>query len=114
MATKKATTAKVAISALVKPIRVEVTEPRSEYGTPMPTILVRFPADTHFRIVRAAGLRLAAEIELATLGGQSWCVQLGDCERTARVYLELADGTPAETQMAMAMLRAVAQKVEVA
>lgn len=113
MATKKAM-AKVAISAVVKPVAVEVTQPRSEYGTPQPTIRVRFPADVHFRIVKAAALRLAAEIELATPNGESWVVQLGDCDRSVRVYLELADGNARETTAAWNLLREISLKVEVA
>ena len=77
----------------------------SRYGTPEPQIALRFPKGTSHRVVKAARHQLAAEIELATLASERWCVNAEDFNESGRVYLELADATPAEATRGMAMLR---------
>ena len=52
----------------------------------------------------AAPHTLAAEIELATPGSERWCVNTEDFNERGRVYLELADATPAEATRGTALL----------
>ena len=85
-----------------------VSQVESRYGSPEPQIALRFPKATHYRVVKAALHKLAAEVELATPTGESWCVQVDDYKESGRVYLELADATPAEAARGMAMLKKVA------
>jgi len=59
---------------------------------------------TSYRVVKAALHKLAAEIELATPARERWCVNTEDFNESGRVYLELADATPAETARGMALL----------
>jgi hypothetical protein len=59
---------------------------------------------TSYRVVKAALHKLAAEIELATPAGERWCVNTEDFNESGRVYLELADATPAEAARGMALL----------
>lgn len=81
-----------------------VSQGESRYGTPEPQIALRFPNGTSYRVVKAALHKLAAEIELATPASESWCVNTEDCNESGRVYLELADATPAEAARGMALL----------
>ena len=83
----------------------KVSQVESRYGNPEPQVALRFPKGTHFRVVKAALHKLAAEVELATPAGERWCVQVDDYNESGRVYLELADATPAEAARAMAMLK---------
>lgn len=84
-------------------------EPRREpLRTPEPQIAVRFPKGTSYRVVKAALHKLAAEIELATPASERWCVNTEDESESGRVYLELADARPAETERGMALLRKLA------
>ena len=76
----------------------------SRYGAPEPQIKLRFPKGTSHRVVKAALHKLVAEIELATPASERWCVNTEDFNESGRVYLELADATPAETARGMAML----------
>ena len=85
-----------------------VSQGESRYGSPEPQVALRFPKGTHYRVVKAALHKLAAEIELATPAGESWCVQVDDYNESGRVYLELADATPAEAARGMAMLQKLA------
>ena len=73
-----------------------VSQGESRYGTPEPQIALRFPKGTSYRVVKAALHKLAAEIELATPANEHWCVNTEDYNESGRVYLELADATPAE------------------
>ncbi|MCB9728214.1 MAG: hypothetical protein H6744_09770 [Deltaproteobacteria bacterium] len=73
-------------------------------GSHEPQIALRFPKGTSYRVVKAALHKLTAEIELATPARERWCVNTEDCNECGRVYLELADGTPAEAERGMAML----------
>src|SRR5690606_35645304 len=57
---------------------------------------------TSYRVVKAALHKLAAEIELATPASERWCVNTEDESESGRVYLELADATPAESARGMA------------
>ena len=81
-----------------------VSQGESRYGTPEPQIALRFPKGTSHRVVKAALHKLAAEIELATLASERWCVNAEDFNESGRVYLELADATPAEAERAMGLL----------
>ncbi len=58
--------------------------------------------------MKAALHKLAAEFELATLASDCWCVQVDDYNARGRVYLELADATPAGAERGMAMLTKLA------
>jgi hypothetical protein len=82
-----------------------VSQAESRYGSPEPQIALRFPKGTHYRVVKAALHKLAAEVELATPAPESWCVQVDDYNESGRVYLELAEATPAEAARGMAMLQ---------
>ena len=66
---------------------------------------LRFPQGTHYRGVKAALHKLATEIELATPASERWCVNTEDFNESGRVYLELADATPADAARGMAMLK---------
>jgi hypothetical protein len=77
------------------------------YGTPEPQIALRFPKGTSYRVVKAALHKLAAEIELATPASESWCVNTEDFNENGRVYLELADATPADAERGMALLNSL-------
>ncbi|MEZ4376417.1 MAG: hypothetical protein R3B07_36765 [Polyangiaceae bacterium] len=55
--------------------------------------------------MKAALHKLAAEIELATTASERWCVNTEDFNESGRVYLELADATPGETERGMALLK---------
>ena len=82
-----------------------VSQGESRYGTPEPQIALRFPKGTSYRVVKAALHKLAAEIELATPASERWCVNTEDFNESGRVYLELADATPAEAARGMEMLK---------
>lgn len=61
---------------------------------------------TSYRIVKAALHELAADVELATPERERWIVQTESFyDARGRVYLELADATPAEAERGMAMLK---------
>lgn len=81
-----------------------VSQGESRYGTPEPQIALRFPKGTSYRVVKAALHKLAAEIELATPASERWCVNTEDFNESGRVYLELADATPAEAARGMALI----------
>jgi len=73
-----------------------VSQGEGRHGTPEPQIELRFSEGMHYRAVKAALHKLAAEIELATPATERWCVNTEDYNESGRVYLELADATPAE------------------
>ncbi len=81
-----------------------VSQGESRYGTPEPQIALRFPKGTSYRVVKAALHKLAANVELATPASERWCVNTEDFNESGRVYLELADATPAEAARGMALL----------
>ncbi|HEY8429117.1 MAG TPA: hypothetical protein VIL20_12110, partial [Sandaracinaceae bacterium] len=81
-----------------------VSQSQSRYGSPEPQIALRFPKGTSYRVVKAALHKLAADVELATPASERWCVTTEDFNESGRVYLELADATPAEAARGMAML----------
>ncbi len=86
-----------------------VSQGESRYGSPQPQLEVRFPKGTPFRRVNAALHQLAAEIELATPASERWNVEIDVYyDACGRVYLELSDATPAETERAMALLTKLA------
>jgi hypothetical protein len=83
-----------------------ISQGEGEYGTPEPQLEIRFPKSAHHRQVSAAIHKLAAEVELATPEHERWIVETETLyEGRGRVYLELADGTPAEAERGMAMLK---------
>jgi hypothetical protein len=56
--------------------------------------------------VSAALHKLAADVELATPERERWSVQTESFyDARGRVYLELADATPAEAERGMALLK---------
>jgi len=83
-----------------------VSQGQSRYGTAEPQIELHLPKGASHRLVSAAIHKLAADLELATPERERWVVQT-ECfyDACGRVYLELADATPAEAERAMAMLR---------
>jgi hypothetical protein len=81
-----------------------VSQAESRYGTPEPQIELRFPKGTSYRVVKAVLHKLAADVELATPANERWCVNTEDFNESGRVYLELADATPAEAARGMALL----------
>ena len=86
-----------------------VSQGESRYGTPEPQIEIRLPNGTSHRLVSAALHKLAADVELATPERERWIVQTESFyDARGRVYLELADATPAEAARGMAMLRKLA------
>lgn len=86
-----------------------ITLGTSQYGNLQPQIEVRMPKGTHYRVAKATLLKLAAEVELATPSTERWIVQLSDhAETSGWVYLELGDGSQAEAERGMALLRRVA------
>jgi len=92
------------------PIPPTVSCGESRYGTAEPQIEIRFPKATSHRVVNAALHRLAAEVELATPSRERWLVQTETLANgRGRVYLELADATPAETERGLALLSALAR-----
>ncbi len=83
-----------------------VSQGESRYGTAEPQIEIRLPKGTSHRLVSAALHKLAADVELATPERERWIVQTESFyDARGRVYLELADATPAEVERGMAMLR---------
>ena len=83
-----------------------ISQADSRYGNPEPQIALRFPKGTHHRVVKAALLKLAAELELATPANEGWLVNIKEyCDASGRVYLELSDATPAEAARGMALLK---------
>ena len=67
-------------------------------------IALRFPKGTSYRVVKAAFHKLAADVELATPANERWCVNTEEFNESGRVYLELAEATPAEAARGTAML----------
>jgi hypothetical protein len=86
-----------------------VSQGESRYGTAEPQIEIRLPKGTNQRLVNAALHKLAADVELATPERERWIVQTESFyDARGRVYLELADATPAEAERGMAMLEKLA------
>ena len=84
----------------------KVSQAASRYGSPEPQIEIRPPKSTNHRLVSAALHKLAAEVELATPERERWVVQTESFyDARGRVYLELADATPAVAERGLAMLR---------
>ena len=82
-----------------------VSQGESRYGTAEPQIEIRLPKGTNHRLVNAALHKLAADVELATPERERWIVQTESFyDARGRVYLELADATPAEAARGMALL----------
>jgi hypothetical protein len=88
-----------------------IRQGEAQYGTPEPQIEIRFSRGAHHRQVSAAIHRLAAEVELATPEHERWVVETETLyEGRGRVYLELSDGTPAEAERGMAMLKKLVEQ----
>ena len=61
---------------------------------------------TSHRLASAALHKLAADVKLATPERERWIVQTESFyDARGRVYLELADATPAEAERGIAMLK---------
>lgn len=87
---------------------IKVEQVESRYGNPEPQIEVRMAKGTPFRRLHAALHLLAAEVELATPAGESWVVQTdATSDERGRLYLELADATPAEAKRGLKLLRRI-------
>lgn len=72
---------------------------REQLRTAEPQIEIRLPKGTSHRLVSAALHKFAAEVELATPERERWIVQTESFyDACGRVYLELADATPAEAE----------------
>ncbi len=83
-----------------------VSQGESRSRTAEPQIEIRLPRGTIHRLVSAALHKLAADVELATPERERWIVQTESFyDARGRVYLELADATPAEAERGMALLR---------
>ena len=83
-----------------------VSQGESRYGTAEPQIEIRLAKGTSHRLVSAALHQLASDVELATPERERWIVQTESFyDARGRVYLELADATPAEAERGMAMLK---------
>jgi hypothetical protein len=85
-----------------------VTLGTTRYGNPEPQMRLRFPKDTHYRVMKATLHKLAAELELATPETERWCVQAEDYYDGGRIYLDLSEATPAEAARGLALLKKVA------
>jgi hypothetical protein len=84
-------------------VRVETT--LSPSGRLTPTIVVAFSPELWPRRVRAALLELAARVELASPGPETWTVHVDAADyRHARVYLGLTRGDEAEAARGEAAL----------
>lgn len=89
--------------------KAEITE--SRYGSLEVRISVTVPwvrgQRADYRAVRAEAYRLAAEVELATVPGDGWCVSVSNgSDNAAAVVIELAKGTKAEAERALVVARA--------
>jgi len=83
-----------------------VSQGESRYGTAEPQIELGLHKGTSHRQVNAALHKLAADVELATPERERWVVQTESFyDARGRVYLELADATPAEAEPGMTMLK---------
>jgi hypothetical protein len=83
-----------------------ISQAESRYGNAEPQIALRYPKGTHHRVVKAALLKLAADLELATPANESWLVNIEEyCDASGRVDLELVNATPAEATRGMALLK---------
>lgn len=83
-----------------------VSQGESRYGTAEPQIEISLPKSTNHRMVNATLHKLAADVELATPERERWIVQTESFyDARGRVYLELADATPAEAERGMALLK---------
>ena len=83
-----------------------VIECENQYGTREPQIEIRLAKGAHHRLVSATLHKLAADVEIATPVRENWIVQIERLlDGRGRVYLELADGAPAEAERGMAILK---------
>jgi hypothetical protein len=61
--------------------------------------------------VRASILKAAAELELKTAPNEAWVIQFDFPSNTeARIYLELADGSTAEAERGLGLLKRWAER----
>lgn len=107
-----AATAGAAIAAVLPGLELHAELRESRYGTPQPALQLSFPRSTHHRHVAAAQHLVAALIEVATPATGAWGVYVdwgGDA--SGWVWLELVDGTAAEAERAMVVLRDVAGRL---
>lgn len=80
---------------------------RSRYSTLLPHIEVRLPRSSHFRRMKAT-LHQFAALKAASPRSERWLVQVEPVsDALGHVSLKLVDGTEAEAQSALALLRAI-------
>lgn len=83
-----------------------ISQAESRYGSAELQLALRFPRGTHHRVVKAALLKLAADVELSTSANDGWGVNIEEyTDASERVYLELVNATPAEVARGMALLK---------
>lgn len=89
---------------------LEVNLGASRHGCLQPELSFGFPAKTHWREEHATLLEAAARVERATPPAERWIV--GVCQEYNTVYLELGEADQAEAARGMAVLTAVAAKLQ--
>jgi hypothetical protein len=83
-----------------------ISQRENQFGTPEPQIEICLGKGAHYRLVSATLHKLAADVEMATPVRENWIVQTESLhDGLGRVYLELANGTPAEAERGMAILK---------
>lgn len=95
---------KVGITKNPQATTTTVSQVESRYSSPQPYVAFSEGA----ALKKTALHKFAAETELATPAGETWCVQVDDYNQSWRVYLGLADATPAEAARGMAMFKRLA------
>jgi len=82
----------------------------SSEGKPEPRIDFHMPAGVEYGTAMTWIEKVSGAVELATPNGERWEIYLGYFREfsSGRVLLELAEGTAAEAERAMAILRSVA------
>ena len=82
-----------------------------DYGIPQPSIRIDLGGGATYRQAHAAMHFVAARVELLS-GKERWCVQTkahDSYEHKGRVYLELGDGSDAECERGLALLRGIVE-----
>jgi hypothetical protein len=100
------------MNKILKSATLTVELAASRYGTPAPTLGVTMPRTAHHRHLAVALQLIAAELELAIPTSETWPVTVEtSSDYRGTITLELVKGTAEEADRAMAVLKAVAQKV---
>src|SRR4051812_8904058 len=84
---------------------------KSGYGNPEPGIRIACPTGTHYRALAAELHRLAAAVEMASVGVAAGRLVRTEDSRAAtghgRVFLEVASGDASEIKAAVGVLQAI-------